>query len=424
MVDFAMSGDADVVVVQYLDRFGRNPREILRRIWEFQDVGIEVVTTDEDIREELVLLVHAGLARAESKRTSERVRAYMSNTAGKGVHLGRPPYGYRPIKGVEGTTWEQESGEAAAVREMYRLSLEENFGYKRIADAMHTSGYPTRGGRAWAAYTAQHILQNKALAGTLVYGKKPKDGRAAAELVKVPDFFPAILNQEEWARLQERLAIRRETPRGRSQSSEFLLSGIARCGYCGGPMVGKHGSLYKGRRYRRYYCSRAMTSRARCAYYNGHAAGKLEEAILEYLGQFSDPAKVREHLLAASTKEMQSKRTELRRVDRRLTALEADFQKNLDLLKRSILDEADFMAAKQKRKDERETLGGKRSELAGWLETQDQAAETASALPAKISTFVEDFGKLETRRAKVLLQPILQAVNVHLEGRLEIEFQG
>ena len=52
MVEFAMSGGADVVVVQYLDRFGRNPREILRRIWEFQDVGIEVVTTDEDIREE------------------------------------------------------------------------------------------------------------------------------------------------------------------------------------------------------------------------------------------------------------------------------------------------------------------------------------------------------------------------------------
>jgi len=221
MVEFALSGGADVIVVHYLDRFGRNPREILRRIWEFRDIGIEVVTTDEDIREELVLLVRAGLAGAESKWTSERVRAYMSNTAAKGVHFGRPPYGYRPIKHVDGTSWEQEPGEAAAVREMYQLSVDENFGYKRIADAMHTSGYPTRGGRAWAAYTAQHILQNEALAGILVYGKKPKDGRPAEELVKVPDFFPAILNQEEWARLQERLAIRRETPRGRSQSSAF-----------------------------------------------------------------------------------------------------------------------------------------------------------------------------------------------------------
>ena len=33
----------------------------------------------------------------------------------------------------------------------------------------------------------------------------------------------------------------------------------------------------------------------------------------------------------------------------------------------------------------------------------------------------EDFSKLETRRAKALLQPILQNVHVYLEGRTEIE---
>src|SRR5262245_13885148 len=27
-------GGVDVIVVQFLDRFGRNPREILRRVWE------------------------------------------------------------------------------------------------------------------------------------------------------------------------------------------------------------------------------------------------------------------------------------------------------------------------------------------------------------------------------------------------------
>ena len=67
-----------------------------------------------------------------------------------------------------------------------------------------------------------------------------------------------------------------------------------------------------------------------------------------------------------------------------MTALEADFQKNLDLLKRNVLDEADFMAANQQRKDERETLEEKKLELAGWLETQDLAAETATTLPGKI----------------------------------------
>ena len=33
------------------------------------------------------------------------------------------------------------------------------------------------------------------------------------------------------------------------------------------------------------------------------------------------------------------------------------------------------------------------------------------------------FGKLETRRAKALLQPILHAVHVLLKGRLKVEFR-
>jgi DNA invertase Pin-like site-specific DNA recombinase len=50
MVESAKRGGADLIVVQFLDRFGRNPREILSRIWELKDFGIEVVATDEDIQ--------------------------------------------------------------------------------------------------------------------------------------------------------------------------------------------------------------------------------------------------------------------------------------------------------------------------------------------------------------------------------------
>ncbi|MBI4304821.1 MAG: recombinase family protein, partial [Chloroflexi bacterium] len=239
MIDFMLNGGADVVVVQFLDRFGRNPREILTRIWQLQERNVQVVATDEDIREELVLLVRAGLAGAESKRTSERVRAYMGRSAEKGMHFGRAPYGYRFIKINDQITWEQEPREATAVREMYRLAVEENVGYKSIADELTRQGHPTREGRAWAAYTVQHVLTSESIAGALTYGKRPRKGNPERETVRVPDFFPAILTSDEWRRLQERLAIRRESARGGTHRSDYLLSGIARCGQCGGPMVGK-----------------------------------------------------------------------------------------------------------------------------------------------------------------------------------------
>jgi DNA invertase Pin-like site-specific DNA recombinase len=73
MLEYVSQGGADVIIVQFLDRFGRNPKEILRRYWELQDRGVSVVATDEDIGEEIVLLIKAGVAGAESRRTSERV---------------------------------------------------------------------------------------------------------------------------------------------------------------------------------------------------------------------------------------------------------------------------------------------------------------------------------------------------------------
>lgn len=228
MVDYAKLGGTDVIVVQFLDRFGRNPKEILQRYWELEAHGVSVVATDEDIKDELVLLVKAGMAGAESRRISERVRANMSTAISKGVHVGRPPYGLRPIKDVtEGKVavrWELDPEEAPVVREMYPLAVEENLGYKAIADRLSAKGYHAHGGRPFAAYTVQRILTNPAIKGTLIYGRRPRKGNPRMDLVEIPNFFPAILSVKEWERLQDRLSIRRETPRGKTHSSEYLLS--------------------------------------------------------------------------------------------------------------------------------------------------------------------------------------------------------
>ena len=302
MVEFVKQGGADIIIVQWLDRFGRNPREILRRYWELQDYGVSVITTDEDIQEELILLVKAGMAGAESKRTSERVRANMGRAIAKGVHVGRAPYGLRPVKDMQGskvtTHWELDPVEASIVREMYRLRVEQNKGYNAIATALSSQGYLAHGGHPFAAYTVERIITNPAIMGTLVYGRKPRKGNSQAEVVEVPNFFPPILTSEEWQQLQSRQIIRKETPKGKAHSSEYLLSGIAKCGHCGGPMVGKAGNSYNGKQYKNYFCSRKMHSKQLCSFSNGHSTRKLEKAILEYLGQFSNPERVHQYLAA------------------------------------------------------------------------------------------------------------------------------
>lgn len=428
MLDFVRSGGADAVVVQFLDRFGRNPREILTRIWELQERNVQVIATDEDIREELVLLVRAGLAGAESKRTSERVRAYMTRSAEKGVHVGRAPYGYRATRVNNTVTWEQEPGEAATIKEMYRLAVEENQGHKAIADVLTMRGYPTREGRPWASYTVQRVLTSEAIAGVLVYGKQPKKGNPARETVRLEGFFPAVLTKEEWQKLQERLGIRRESARGSTHKSDYLLSGIARCGYCGGPMVGKVGSLKQGsnarpgERYRNYWCSWALQSRAKCSHSNGHAAAKLETAVLDYLGQYSDPDRVRALLEADKGRASIRLEQELALLQKRLEAIERDFAENLALLKRNILDEADFLRANATRKQERTDLENRRAELTQQLAVVRQHEETTAAIPQRIRSFSADFGGMDTRKAKAVLQTILKAAHVY-SVKTELEFR-
>ena len=428
MVDYAKLGGADVIVVQFLDRFGRNPKEILQRYWELEAHGVSVVATDEDIRDELVLLVKAGMAGAESRRISERVRSNMSTAISKGVHVGRPPYGLRPIKDItEGKVtirWELDLEEAPAVREMYCLAVEENLGFKAIADKLSAKGYRAHGGRPFAAYTTQRILTNPAIMGTLVYGKKPRKGNPQMDLVEIPNFFPPILSTVEWGRLQERLNIRREISRGKAHSSEYLLSGIARCGHCGGPMTGKVGAARKGKRYRNYYCSRAVRSRGLCSVYNGHSAPRLEKAILEYLGQFSDPEKVREHLAAAEREELVQREAELRDVEKRLADLEAQFLHRLDdLLKRGILTEQEFARANESARMQLSSLETRKKELTTQLNQERERVSLAEKVPQLVMNFMEAFEAMDPRRQKAELQTLLKAAYVYRDGRIELEFR-
>lgn len=429
MVEFAMHGGADVIVVQFLDRFGRNPKEILRRYWELQDHGVSVIATDEDIREEIILLVKAGIAGAESKRNSERVRANMGTAVKKGIHVGRPPYGLRMIKDIKGNTvsvrWEFDTTEAPIAREMYLLAVEDNLGYKAIADKLTSKGYQARGGRPFASFTIARILTNPALMGTLVYGRKPRKGNPKMNMVEIANFFPAILSQEEWQRLCERRSIRGEAPRGRAHSSEYLLSGIAKCGHCGGPMVGKAGYSYKGKQYKNYYCSRATKSRGLCSFYNGHAANKLETAILTYLSEFSDPLRVRQYLALSERQDTEKYEVELKQVDKRLAALESQFLTQLDgLLKRKVLTEQEFVKANEVARAQKTELEVRKEEISRLLSTARASEAMIQKIPQAIKTFIEAFQSLEPRQQKAQLQTILKAANIYNDGKIELEFRG
>ena len=103
-------------------------------------------------------------------------------------------------------------------------------------------------------------------------------------------------------------------------------------------------------------CGRAKKSKEDCTYHNGHNAKRIEPAVLEYLGQFSNPDRVGELLKRSGGNEQERKKTELTKLDRRLKSLDSDFHKYLDYLKRGLLNEEEFSKANVERRDERATV--------------------------------------------------------------------
>lgn len=318
--------------------------------------------------------------------------------------------------------WEIDEAAAEIIREMARLSVEENLGFKGISDSLNERGMKRESGH-WAPSSIQQILRNPVIKGLMVYGRKQKKGNPPGELIEVPGVFPPILTDKEWDALQQRMDIRKGAPRGAVHKSDYLLSGIARCGHCSGPMTGKSGSAYKGRRYRSYQCVQAKKARESCAFHNSHTARKLESAVLEYLEQFTDPIRVAELLDETGKAELKRKRPELKRLEKRLGRLDSDFHKNLDYLKRGLLNEEEFARANAGRRDERTSVEMRLAELREELSAAESAQESASALPERISSFLESFEQLETRKGKAMLQVILKAAYIWREGRIELEFR-
>ena len=189
-------------------------------------------------------------------------------------------------------------------------------------------------------------------------------------------------------------------------------------------MSGKKAAAYKGKNYRNYWCSRATKSRALCATYNGHSAPKLEQAVLDYLGEFSDPELVKQHLALGQAKELEQKELELAGVSRALADLEGQFLQHLDLLKRGVLSEAEFSKANEVARSQSTALEARREELARWVEEQRTRFSTAERLPGAIKSFLEGFESLDVRHQKAQLQAILKSAYVYRDERIELEFCG
>src|SRR6059036_3913281 len=190
-----------LVAVSDLMSLGSGPTEAVRRYFQLASLGVPSISLNDEADLATDLLRIWSRNRSNGS-VGERVKAV------RGEVLGRPPYGYRVgmrrrlvIVPIEGSV----------VRYIFRLYLKDGLGIRRIARRLNDEQLRTRKGGLWSMVTVRDILRNRAYVGT--YSRFG---------VRVPASHSAIISQEDFQRVQERLDQRRPVSEAR-RISPFLL---------------------------------------------------------------------------------------------------------------------------------------------------------------------------------------------------------
>lgn len=247
------------IVVYNLDRLTRQPVELERLIKIYDkhpdlifaslEGDINLATSDGRTMAR-VMVAFANKASADTGRRVKRKQEDLATKEVKLVHGGRVPYGWLP----DGQTADPQA-KKEILKAHERLLAGEKISDIRddwlARDVIPKSRSGKRFGKGEGLQhsTVSRMLTNPALAGIKVYrGEilKAEDGRprkGAWEALCSPERLEQVT-----AELEGRTA--RHTP----SNASYLLSGIARCGKCAGPMRGQYRKDRQGNRIPAYCC--------------------------------------------------------------------------------------------------------------------------------------------------------------------------
>lgn len=124
---------------------------------------------------------------------------------------------------------------------------------KQIRDWLNEQGVRNTQGRKLTYNSVQHLLNNRRYIGEYVYRE-----------IIVPGGIPAIVPQELFDRVQEKLAKNRKAPARHKAKEEYLLTTKLFCGYCGAYLCGESGTSRKGVTHRYYKCVSVKKKRTEC----------------------------------------------------------------------------------------------------------------------------------------------------------------
>lgn len=347
----AHAGDFDVVVAEAIDRISRHQADIATIYETLKFNDCKLVTLSEGPVSEIHIGFTGTMAALFRSNLADKIRRGQKGRVAAGRIPGNLCYGYRKVIALK-PDGEPERGlreidhdQGDIVRRIFREHAAGQSA-RSIASRLNAEGVPSPRGGLWSssqingdAARGLGILHNEIYIGQFVYNRSrfvrdPVTRRKLARInprsewmtKELPDL--RIVDQDVWDRVHAGREVKEGWKPHQHRRAKRLLSGLLRCGACGGNIIqiGTADALWA--------CSR-FRNNAACSNGRSISNAKLEARVLEGLQKrLMDPELVRLFIkrfhkyVARAEAEQNTNRTKLERrlgevtgkVDRLVTA--------------------------------------------------------------------------------------------------------
>lgn len=265
-------GLIDTVFFKGISRFARDSGETITTAKRLNNKGVRVLSLEENydsFRDEPTMFqIYAVMAEQESRKTSIRVSLGNKQKARNGLWSGTvTPLGYSKVKDLPNEELQKKLYEKGAhkqslypneyahiIQKVFNLYVKENMGRKKIVSWLNDHGYKTNRGKLFQEKHITDILANEVYIGNIVYGKtrynyvedeeKNKKIQQTVHLsendwVRAENAHPAIIDKELFEMAQKKILENKQLhphPK-RFNAAKHPLTGLLKCGLCGGNMI-------------------------------------------------------------------------------------------------------------------------------------------------------------------------------------------
>ncbi|MHB8578003.1 MAG: recombinase family protein, partial [Dehalococcoidia bacterium] len=237
----------DMLLVYRVDRLCRSVRALAQLLEELDQAGVSFRSATEPFDTgtaagRMMVQMLGVFAEFERATLIDRVIAGMERKAARGEWLGgNAPYGYRVNRDT--ALLELNEAEAPVARLIFDLYARKHLGARGVASYLSRHGHRSRPGHLWSHVGVLGVLRNPVYVGKIAFRDVEYDAPHAP-----------LIEPEVFAQAQRLLRKRGDdASTRRSNTTDFLLSGLVVCAACGRRYVGTaaHG---RSARYRYYTC--------------------------------------------------------------------------------------------------------------------------------------------------------------------------